>query len=347
MKTGLVATKSITDATPAAFSSHAADRNYEDYIAEQQLAMGVDVLLGGGLEFFANRSDVKDLIAGFQEKGYSVVYNSAQLDQVQSGPVVGLFYPGDLPYVLDREYQEITSIPYLPQMTTKALQLLSQAAGDEGFFLMVEGSKIDIAGHRNDAASQVRETLEYDEALGVVLEFARKNGDTTVICTSDHETGGLTLAVQPNPFVSAAYSYIPQKLNQVLVSSDYLTQLVKQGANVNQIFLQYANITDLTADEIALISTANTTASSSTTSGIIGKIVSLRAEIGWTTQGHSGVDVNLYGYGLTLPFSGNMDNVALATYISEVLGLNLAAETAKLKDFSPYPPPLNLTRKNN
>eukprot|EP01112_Ceratiomyxa_fruticulosa_P015374 TRINITY_DN4512_c0_g1_i1.p1 TRINITY_DN4512_c0_g1~~TRINITY_DN4512_c0_g1_i1.p1 ORF type:complete len:503 (+),score=106.63 TRINITY_DN4512_c0_g1_i1:170-1678(+) len=339
MKTGLITTKSITDATPAAFSSHSVWRWYEEFIAEQQVALGVDVLLGGGLKFFSNlsRTDNKDLIGELTKKGYTVVYNAADLSQVKKAPLVGLFSPGDFPFVIDRIREGDKIVPSLAAMTEKAIELLSQEAGDAGFFLMVEGAEIDIAGHLNDAATQVHEFKEYDEALGLVKQFADEDGSTVVLGTSDHDTGGLALGYQSNPLLPYIYGFFPDRLDGVTASCNYMASLIGAGQSISSVLNAYANITDLSDNELQLISQANATNKGSLP-GIVGNIVSTRAYIGFSTHGHTGVDVNLYGYHLPIEFGGNIENIDLSTYIQDILDLDVPAVTESLADFDPNPP---------
>ena len=194
MATGLVATSRITHATPAAFAAHVPQRAMESEIAAQMLAQRVDVLLGGGWSYFlptaegGRRQDGRNLLREAEAMGYQVVRTAADFRRGVRRPVLGLFGPDHLPYEIDRDPEEV---PSLAEMTRAALELL--ADDPDGFFLMVEGSRIDHAGHANDAAAHVREVLAYDEAVAVVLDFARRDGQTLVVSVADHETGGLSL----------------------------------------------------------------------------------------------------------------------------------------------------------
>ncbi len=195
MATGLVTTSGITDATPAAFAAHVLNRNWEDQVAEQELAHGVDVLMGGRKEFFlprstpgSKRTDERDLTAEARAAGYAVVQDEQELGQVSRGKVLGLFSFGNMAYEMDRTG---TGQPSLAAMTRKALSLLSQ--GNRGFFAMIEGGRIDHAAHRNDTAGVIHDSLAFDDAICVAAEFQRRNPNTLLIVTADHETGGMTL----------------------------------------------------------------------------------------------------------------------------------------------------------
>ena len=181
--TGLVATSTITHATPAAFISHQASRNdYED-IAMDFMKTDTEVFIGGGLDHFNKRADSLDLTDSLKSKGYHLVYDMTEMLTHSSGKMAALLYPGSPP-----KYSEGREI-MLPLSIKMSLEILSQDA--EGFFLMVEGSQIDWAGHDNDIKYIVDEFLDFDRAVGLALDFAEKDGNTLVIITADHETGGM------------------------------------------------------------------------------------------------------------------------------------------------------------
>lgn len=188
--TGLVTTTTITHATPAGFGAHVSKRGDEADVAVQYIQKKIDVLFGGGRQFFipetaegSKRKDGRDLIAEAKKIGYSVIGSREELLSVRPGKVIGLFQMG----ALTTDPPE----PTLAELTRKALELLS--ADRDGFFLMVEGGQIDWACHANDVAKAVKQTLDFDAAVGEALQFASKRKDTLVIVTADHETGGLSI----------------------------------------------------------------------------------------------------------------------------------------------------------
>lgn len=190
MKTGLVATSGVTHATPASFATHIDSRNKYAEIAEQMVESEVDVILGGGLEYFipsdsagSNREDQLNLLPTLREQGYSVVLDRQAMIDEDSDQIIGLFSPSGMP--------SENRIPSLAEMTNKAVESLS--SNENGFFLMVEGSQIDWGGHANETPYVVREVKDFDDAIGVVLAFAQENPGTLVIITADHETGGMTI----------------------------------------------------------------------------------------------------------------------------------------------------------
>ncbi|KAF8462543.1 alkaline-phosphatase-like protein [Kalaharituber pfeilii] len=355
--TGLVVTTRITDATPACFSAHVNMRSEEDRIAEQQigdypLGRMVDLMLGGGrCHFLPNstadnescRADNRDVIGEAQSKyGFSYVHDRAGFDYLQKGknvtlPLIGLFAKTDIPYEIDRKDKDY---PALWEMAEAAITALSEATknSDRGFFLMVEGSRIDHAGHANDPAAQVREVLAYDKTFRKVVEWV-ENSDVqgVVVSTSDHETGGLAAARQ----LQAAYPdylWYPGVLANASHSSEYLAvQLAafpddddkKLDKYIRHTVLEEGlGIYDASDEEFERLKKAKTGAIYTLTD-----MVSRRAQIGWTTHGHSGVDVNIYGIGPALrKLSGNHENTEVGEFLRDYLQLDLDAVTKELTE---------------
>jgi alkaline phosphatase len=188
LSTGLISTSSITHATPASFASHVVQRSMQEKIAEDFLDSGVEVFLGGGVKWFApdQRSDSLDLMGKFNNEGYEIVLNEDQLNITTSEKLLGLFAEDGL----ERNEGE----PSSTTMVDKAIKILNK--NDNGFFLMVEGSQIDWAGHGNNVEYLKREIKDFDEAVKEALEFAQNDGETLVVLTADHETGGMTMQRQ-------------------------------------------------------------------------------------------------------------------------------------------------------
>ncbi len=187
MATGLIATSSITHATPACFAAHTTNRGDEPKIAKQIIENRVNVLLGGGREFFipqssigSRRNDDQNLLAIAKKAGYSIVENKAGLLSADSEYLLGLFQMGPL--------NSDSLEPSLAMMTDKAIELLSR---QNGFFLMVEGSQIDWGCHDNNIIETIKQILLFDEAVKIALDFASCDSHTLVIVLADHETGGL------------------------------------------------------------------------------------------------------------------------------------------------------------
>lgn len=182
--TGLVSTSSITHATPASFIAHQPSRKMEEEIALDFLKTDIDVFIGGGKSFFDQRMDSQNLIQKLVEKGYDVPVGMDAIAASKADKIAGFLADHHTERVPGRG--EALSIS-----TQKAIDVLS--SNKKGFFLMVEGSEIDWGGHANNIEYVVRETLDFDKAVGVALQFALNNKNTLVIVTADHETGGLAL----------------------------------------------------------------------------------------------------------------------------------------------------------
>lgn len=218
--TGLLSNTRITHATPAGFYANVIHRDMENEIATQLVERGdIAVLFSGGAQHFipagrkveehpdlkgiaqkagwgtSKRKDPRDLISLSKEKGYKIVTNDqelAALDPEKTSKALGLFSASGFPSAIDRQSHQQTGIPSLAQLTEKALQILKK--NPKGFFLMVEGGQIDWVAHGNDVASVLHEMLEFDQAIGVAMNFAQNNPDTLIIVTADHDTGGLAMA---------------------------------------------------------------------------------------------------------------------------------------------------------
>lgn len=354
--TGLVVTTDITDATPACFAAHANLRTEEDLIAQQEvgehpLGRVVDLMLGGGrCHFLPNttegscRGDDRDITQLAQDKfGWTYIDNRKDFDALKLGsavklPLLGLFAPADIPYELDRRTMDDV-YPSLDEMARTALKALDDATkgSDKGFFLMIEGSRIDHAGHGNDPAAQVNEILAYDKAFASVIDFLDKSSAQGVlVATSDHETGGLSVARQINPEYPH-YKWLPQVLANVTHSAEFLARQLRSriaASGTGNDLKEYINqelvrtgqgITDATDKEIeALIN--NPLLASYT----FADMVSRRAQIGWSTHGHSAVDVNIYGTKGSEHLRGNHENTEIGEFLRNYLNLDATSITQEL-----------------
>ncbi|MEX2600613.1 MAG: alkaline phosphatase [Balneolaceae bacterium] len=185
LATGIVASSSITHATPASFIAHQPDRGMMEEIAADFLETDIDLFIGGGRQYFAEREDGRDLLSELSDKGYQVLHDIEEMKQVSSGKLAGFIADGEPP-----RYSEGRG-DMLPEATQLAIDLLSQ--NENGFFLTVEGSQIDWAGHNNDMDYLIEELHDFDRAVAAAVDFARRDGNTLVIITADHETGGTAL----------------------------------------------------------------------------------------------------------------------------------------------------------
>ncbi len=185
LATGMVASCAITHATPASFIAHQAKRSMQEEIAADFLKTDIDVFLGGGRQFFEKRKDGRNLSEELRKSGYQIAYTLDEVKNAKNGKLAGLLADNHPKKYLDGRGN------MLADMSLKAIEILKQ--NPKGFFLMIEGSQIDWGGHANEADYVVSEMLDFDRTIGKVLEFAAKDGETLVVITADHETGGLTL----------------------------------------------------------------------------------------------------------------------------------------------------------
>ena len=190
IKTGLIATSTITHATPASFYGHQINRGMYDEIAVDLLGGKVDFFAGGGLKFFNNRKDKRNLIAELTLKNYKIDTTAlGTFAQIKSNQKVGYLLAKDaLPKMSEGRGE------FLSDATDLAIKFLSK--DNAPFFIMTEGSQIDWGGHENDAPYLIAELIDFDNLIGKVLDYAEKDGNTLVVVTSDHETGGFTLSAQ-------------------------------------------------------------------------------------------------------------------------------------------------------
>ncbi|MCJ1350292.1 MAG: hypothetical protein MMC33_000273 [Icmadophila ericetorum] len=363
--TGLVVTTRITDATPAVFAAHVNVREEEDIIARQMIGdhpLGhvVDLMLGGGrCHFLPNttqgscRADDVDVVEMAKKNGYSYVDNRSGFDGLNLGsavklPLLGLFASTDIPYEVDRRNMNDV-YPSLSEMANTAIKALSEATKDskQGFFLMIEGSRIDHAGHGNDPVAQVHEVLEYDKTFNNVLNFLEEdNTQGVVISTSDHETGGLATARQlhttypeylwyPGMLVNATHSAenLAYQLRNYIVnekpSADQLKSFVR-----THLIGEGLGVTDATDKEInSLVDNSEPWPASY----ILADIISRRAQSGWSTHGHSAADVNIYASSPkdAQALIGNHENTEVGNFLRDYLDLDLELITKELVEKGP------------
>jgi alkaline phosphatase len=309
--TGLVATSTITHATPAVFASHVASRANEADIAPQYLGK-VDVILGGGKKYFLPKSQggeqkERNLVEEAKKSGYQLIGNKQQLHIANGNKVLGLFAQDAMAPEMHRS---TTQEPSLAEMTKKAIQTLDKSK--KGFFLMVEGSQIDWAGHAHDAAWAMKDTAAFELAVKEAIQFAKKDKKTLVIVAGDHETGGLSVGGY------GKYDVNLELLRNVKATGDFMAKkLNSDRSNAKSIVKQYANI-DITADEEKQIKAAEKPDIA------INEIVSKHALVGWTSINHTGVDGPLYAYGPSSTlFRGLHKNTDLPKLMAKAMNVSL------------------------
>ncbi len=185
LTTGIVTTCNITHATPASFVAHEPNRRNDEEIAADFLDAAIDIFVGGGRKNFEKRKDKRNLSNELRKKNYDVVYDLEDLKKSQSKKIAALLYDKHPPKYSDKRGE------MLPEAVEDVIGKLSK--NKDGFFLMVEGSQIDWAGHKRNGEYVTEEVLDFDRAVGKVLEFAAKTSNTLVVITADHECGGMTI----------------------------------------------------------------------------------------------------------------------------------------------------------
>ena len=308
-KTGIAVTSQINHATPASFGSHNESRQNYNQIADSYFdektngQFVLDVMLGGGWQYFI-RED-RNLVEQFKAAGYQYVDDITQLSTVKTGtPLLGLFADSGLPWALDSANQM--------RLPTLAKAAIRQLENEQGYFLLIEASQIDWAGHSNDIGSAMAEMHGLAVTLEWLEQYILQNPDTLMVVTADHSTGGLSIGANNN------YSWSPKWLKALKASpADIGTQLItaKDRGALAADLLGF----ELTKEEITSINAIE----SDTFRPFhiaISKILDNRSSTGWTTFGHTGVDVQIFAKGVgSERFRGHLDNTQIAQNIFELL----------------------------
>ena len=328
--TGLVFTCHFTDATPADCAAHSYSRSKHEWIVPQMVHNRLDVVIGGGVSYLT--SDLQNYLI---TENYGVLLDDMDKFRTYEGDKMwALFGDVDMAYEIDRDPSQQ---PSLAEMTQRAIEKLSK--NENGFFLMVEGSKIDWAAHNNDAAALMTEILAFDQACGVAFDFAEHNGETLVVVAPDHGTGGFSIGSSRCPLYSSlTKDNFWEPIARFKTSYDQLIATLQHtdasqfkevthdltGIDIsdseNQTFLQ--SIMDYTqgsrSDEEKKILFQS-----------IDEIIQNYHCFGFTTRGHTGEEVFLAVYDPRgKHFTGHRSNIELNHYMRQALGLeNLEACT--------------------
>lgn len=319
---GVVTTTSVSHATPACFYAHVPERHDEVGICAQLIERAdVDIVMGGGREYFipdsetdgetgrpGSRSDGRDLLKEAEAAGYRVIHRQSEFDALRDeveaggepGMILALFDYGMMTYEYERA-DDAWGEPSLSEMAALAIEVLSR--NPKGFFLMVEGGRIDHACHSNIAHAAVLEMLEFDRAIALGAEFARKDGETLVIVTADHETGGLAINGYPALELSGDAIFSDQSLPG---GGEILTFATGPGFDRTRPYATGEN-GELPEGELTPASPA------------------YRSPSGrhWRSASHTGVDVGAWATGsASEAVHGTMENNELAHIIIEALGLD-------------------------
>ncbi|MBV7507838.1 alkaline phosphatase [Bacillus sp. sid0103] len=307
--TGLVGTSQINHATLAAFAAHMESREQYDQIADDYLDERIegnhkiDVMLGGGTSYFI-RND-RNLIEEFVQNHFGYVTNFQELVTNKNEQVIGLFAPIELPKKIDRD----PTVPSLSQMTKAALQRLKH--NPKGFFLLVEGSQIDWAGHDNDIVGVMSEVKDFEAAFKAGIQFAINREDTIVVATADHSTGGMSIDrngnYKWNPSVIKSITSTPAVIARRLHETKEMTTLKKH--------IPFP----LHEEDLKIIQLTLEMEEEDTRQALI-NIINHYSSTGWTTKGHTGEDVPIYAYGQNSHlFRGRMENSDIAKILFQIM----------------------------
>jgi len=353
LSTGVITTTRITHATPAVFYSHHASRNAENEIAEQLADADIEFIAGGGFRHFvpqngefgkSKREDDRNLFSEMSAKGYTVFVGAeddsfANYQPKADDKVIALFTNSHIPYEVDRINDADTNVPSLREMTEKAVDLLSK--DEDGFFLMVEGGRIDHACHINDPAGNIHDTLAFDDVVQYAYEFYQKNSqDTLIVVVADHETGGMGLGYGQNYFLKL------DELLDVKVSGEDTLNYVYEANGDRKAFIDYVakncGLDNLSDEELAELNTAMDVVDKGMREDVpvqkygpsyynppavaTNHIVSERTNIFWTTYAHSGVPVPISAIGVDAEiFGGFKDNTEIAWALAKVMNFDLSS----------------------
>lgn len=300
LSTGVAVKSQINHATPAAFLTHNESRKNYDAIALSYLDSNADVFLGGGQKYFS-----AELLAQFSAKGYQHITRLEDLATITQPKVLGLFAEVQLPWAINEK-----DAKKLSTLTQKALSLLSQ--NDQGFVLLVESSLIDWAGHNNDIATAMGEMDEFSNAIEMVEQFVREHPDTLMVITADHNTGGLSIGADNN------YNWNPEILRNISASTDTLALDAISGEQWQADLARGLGF-ELNEQEMAKLNIARMQGLE-TMAVAIRHVIDKRTNTGWTTGGHTGVDVQVFAAGPASElFNGHQDNTDIANKIFSLL----------------------------
>jgi alkaline phosphatase len=307
-KTGVVVTSQINHATPASYLAHNESRKNYDAIANSYIDEGIkaDVYLGGGWSYFIR--DDRNLVDEFKTAGFHYVDSYDQLANVPDNkPLLGLFGNTGLPWSLDDTNPQRLSV-----MTKAATD---QLENKKGFFMLVEASQVDWAGHSNDIAAAMGEMTDLATTMEYLEQYVKDHPDTLVVMTADHSTGGLTVAANGkyewNPEYLRTMTQSPSAITKTLLDSEINKKLVEE--------LLHFTITD---EELVFLQQAKVEKSSDKqVYKIVKAIIDQRTNTGWTSGGHTGIDVQVFAMGAgSEMFRGQIDNTDIAKKIFSLLG---------------------------
>ena len=335
---GIVVTCEFPHATPADCSAHYHKRSNYNVISSQMAYQNLDVMFGGGVSIITD--DIKN---HFANKGITYLANDLNgFRNLTTGKAWALFKDRELPYDLDRNLNEVPSIE---EMTRKAIDILSQ--NDNGFFLMVEGSKVDWAAHSNDAIGCITEYLAFDKAVGAALEFAKRDGNTAVVILPDHGNSGFTLGRRDlRGYDRATMDQLFANVSKYKKTAEGLEMILLQERpeNIKSVIKNYTGI-DITEDELAKLANSRNyhpenymkVGESPNMQATLIEIMNLRTYFGFTTGGHTAEEVFLAVYHPNgdIPVGMNT-NIEINRYLQDLSGLQTKLPDLTKKIFAKH-----------
>jgi len=330
-KTGVVVTSQINHATPASYLAHNVNRRNYDAIADSYIddrnngQFITDLMLGGGWSYFIR--DDRNIVDEFKQAGFHYLDNFEQVTALpKDKPVLGLFGDKGMDQALDHQDKH-----RLATMTSSALNHLKN---DKGMFLLVEASQVDWGGHANDIAWSMTEMSDLDKTMQVLEAFVEQNPDTLVVLTADHSTGGMTIGA------NGKYAWFPTWIKNLTASTETMSKnIAKTGLDFERLAHQLGF--QLNDEEVVTLKESMSDAQSYWQSNqekltekgytkestvarqmrkAITKLIDKRTNTGWTTGGHTGVDVPVYAFGKGASvFNGKQDNTDIAKHIFKML----------------------------
>ena len=328
-KTGVVVTSQVNHATPASYLTHNESRKNYDAIANSYIDEGIkaDVIFGGGWQYFIR--DDRNLVNEFTSAGFHYINNPEALKTLPpQKPILGLFADVALPWALDDVHKNRLSA--MTKAATKQLE------NDRGYFLLIEASQIDWAGHSNDIASAMAEMDDLAKTMEYLEQYVEDHPDTLVVLTADHSTGGFSIAANGkyewDPKVLRTMKHSPQKIAQNFVSTELTIQAISKQLNfvvTKQEVAILKRVKDQTLEKLKEFNMLNNASKQQQAKPnveeaiyiAVKKLLDIRTNSGWTTSGHTAVDVPVFAMGAgSKQFQGKLDNTDIAKKIFSLLG---------------------------
>lgn len=356
MKVGIISSVSIDHATPAVFYAHNVSRNNYQEIGSDLVASGFDYFGGGSIRWNKHHDAGEAFIASAQDAGYTIASNRVEFEDLckADGKVIAYNAVRDssnaLPFDLVRDKTDGADDLSLNDFVKKGIDLLYNR---KGFFMMVESGKIDWAGHANDAASNIMDTLQFDEVVGTVLEFYEAHPhETLIVITADHETGGMSLGSASMGYnsmfeiidaQSISYDRYSDHLNELKRSANAPEEINDIAADIEEHFGLDMNsdgvgiaVSDWDLERLEQSFAYWMTGQNHMHAGArkqaysyynplvvtLTHILNEKAGIAWTTYSHTAVQVPVFAQGIGAEqFNGNYDNTDIYSFTVSAMNL--------------------------